>query len=583
MEQITLTIDGIQVTVPKGTTILDAARSVHIDIPTLCYMRKINEIGACRICVVEVEGMDNYAAACVYPCDRDGMVVHTSTPEILEARKKTLQLMLSNHRKDCWTCSRSGSCELMRLCHRYDVDDTNRYEGPVTQTVLDTSSIHMIRDGSKCILCRRCVAMCNQVQGVGVIGTNHRGFATSIGCAFEMGLGQTSCVGCGQCISVCPTGALQEKDSTQEVFKALGDPRKHVLVEVAPAVRAALGESFGLAPGTDVQGKLVAALRRLGFEQVFDTQFAADLTAVEEAHELIGLLQSGVRLPLLTSCSSGWVQYCERYFPDLTEHLSTCKSPQQMFGAVAKSYYAEKNGIDPAQIVMVSFMPCTAKKMEIHRLEEEGGLPDVDFALTTRELARMIDRAGIRFTELPDEDFDAPLGLSTGAAALFGVTGGVMEAALRTAEKILTGAAPERLELTELRGIAGVKEASYTIAGQTLHVAVVSGLANTRALLEKVRSGEADYQFIEVMACPGGCVNGGGQPHVPFDVRNFVDVPAKRAQVLYSQDRKHALRLPQDNPAVEALYREYLGEPGSPRAKALLHTHYRKLRVNPEF
>ena len=442
----------------------------------------------------------------------------------------------------------------------------------------------MIRDNSKCILCRRCVAVCDQVQGIGVIGANHRGFATDIGSAFEMGLGETSCVSCGQCIAVCPTGALTEKDYTGDVFAAIADPSKHVIVQTAPAVRAGLGEEFGLPIGTDVEGKMAAALRRLGFDKVFDTNFSADLTIMEEAHEFLDRVQNGGVLPMITSCSPGWVKYCEHYFPDMTENLSTCKSPQQMFGAIAKSYYAEKAGIDPKDIVSVSVMPCTAKKFEIGREDQDAnGVPDVDISITTRELARMIKKAGIRFLDLPDEKFDDPLGLGTGAAVIFGATGGVMEAALRTAVETLTGEELPKLDFEEVRGTKGIKEATYNVAGMDVKVAVASGLGNAKELLEKVKAGEADYHFIEIMGCPGGCVNGGGQPQQPGHVRNTTDIRGLRAKVLYNIDSANPIRKSHENPAIKELYSAYLGQPGSEVAHHLLHTTYVKREINKKF
>ena len=446
---------------------------------------------------------------------------------------------------------------------------------------IDTPAAHMIRDNSKCILCRRCVAVCENVQGIGVIGANNRGFSTSIGSAFEMGLGETSCVSCGQCIAVCPTGALTEKDYTADVFAAIADPKKHVIVQTAPAVRAGLGEEFGLPIGTDVEGKMAAALRRLGFDKVFDTNFSADLTIMEEAHEFIDRVQNGGVLPLITSCSPGWVKYCEHYFPDMTENLSSCKSPQQMFGAIAKSYYAEKAGIDPKDIVSVSVMPCTAKKFEIGREDEDAnGMPDVDISITTRELARMIKKAGIKFLDLPDEEFDAPLGLGTGAAVIFGATGGVMEAALRTAVETLTGEELPKPDFTEVRGTKGIKEATYNVAGMEVKIAVASGLGNARELLNKVKSGEANYHFIEIMGCPGGCVNGGGQPQQPGHVRNTTDIRGLRAKVLYDIDTANPIRKSHENPAIKELYATYLGEPGSEKAHHLLHTTYVKRSIN---
>ena len=580
MENNTMKINCVQISVPAGSTILEAARMAHIKIPTLCYLKEINEIGACRICVVEVKGAKSLVASCVYPVS-EGMEVWTNTPKVLDSRKKTLQLILSTHRKECLSCVRSGNCELQQLCRELKVDDENKYEGEMHPSMVDDSAPHMIRDNSKCILCRRCVGVCENVQGIGVIGANARGFSTYIGQAFDMGLGETSCVSCGQCIAVCPTGALTEKDNTDDVFAALADPTKHVFVQTAPSVRAALGEEFGLPIGTNVEGKMAAALRRLGFEKVFDTDFAADLTIMEEAHEFLDRVKNGGVLPLITSCSPGWVKYCEHYFPDMTENLSSCKSPQQMFGAMLKTYYAEKAGIDPKDIVSVSIMPCTAKKFEIGRDDQDAaGVADVDISLTTRELARMIRRVGLDFTDLPDEGFDDPLGESTGAGVIFGATGGVMEAALRTAVETLTGETLESLDFTEVRGTKGIKEATYHVAGMDINVAVASGLGNARTLLNKVKSGEARYHFIEIMGCPGGCVNGGGQPQQPGSVRNFTDIRALRAKALYDQDAAMPIRKSHENPSIKRLYEEFLGEPGSHKAHELLHTTYVKRSVN---
>ena len=580
MENINLKINGLEVSAPAGSTILEAAHLAGIRIPTLCYLKEINEIGACRMCVVEVKGAKNLVAACVYPIN-EGMEVWTNTPRLIKSRRRTLQLLLSNHDKKCLSCVRSGNCELQQLCREYGVDDEDYFQGESNHYELDTSAAHMIRDNNKCILCRRCVAVCEKTQGIGVIGPNNRGFATFIGSAFDMGLGQTSCVSCGQCIAVCPTGALYEKDYTDQILEAIADPDKYVVVQTAPSVRAGLGEEFGYPMGTDVEGKMAAALRRIGFDKVFDTDWAADLTIMEEATELLQRIQNGGVLPLITSCSPGWIKYCEHYFPDMTENLSSCKSPQQMFGAMLKTYFAEKEGIDPAKIVSVSVMPCTAKKFEIGREDQNAaGVPDVDIAITTRELARLIRRCGISFTDLPDEKFDDPMGESTGAAVIFGATGGVMEAALRTAVETLTGEELAKLDFTDVRGTEGVKEASYNVAGMDIRVAVASGLANARTLLNKVKSGEVQYNFIEIMGCPGGCVNGGGQPQVSGEVRNFTDVRAIRAGVLYRNDEAKAIRKSHENPAIKKLYEEYLGEPGSHKAHEYLHTTYVKRTIN---
>jgi len=580
MANINVKINGRSVSAPAGSTVLQAAHIAGIKIPTLCYLKEINEIGACRICVVEVKGARTLVAACVHPIS-EGMEIWTNTPKVIAARRRTLQLILSNHDRKCLSCVRSGNCELQQLTHELGITDEGYFDGVKNEYPIDDSAVHMVRDNNKCILCRRCTAVCEKVQGIGVIGANNRGFITNIGSAFEMGLGETSCVACGQCIAVCPTGALTEKDYTDEILAAIADPTKHVVVQTAPAVRAALGEEFGYPIGTDVEGKMAAALRRIGFDKVFDTNFSADLTIMEEAHEFLDRVQNGGVLPLITSCSPGWIKYCEHYFPEMTENLSSCKSPQQMFGAVTKTYYAEKMGIDPKDIVCVSVMPCTAKKFEIGRDNQNAaGVPDVDISITTRELARLIKRVGLDFAYLPDEGFDDPLGESTGAAVIFGATGGVMEAALRTAVETLTGEELASLEFAEVRGTQGIKEATYSVAGMDVKVAVVSGLKNAKELLEKVQAGEAEYHFIEIMGCPGGCVNGGGQPQVPADVRNFVDVKALRAKVLYDNDAKKTVRKSHENPAVKKLYDEYLGQPGSHKAHEILHTTYVKRTVN---
>lgn len=580
MENVNIKINGLNVSAPAGSTILEAARLAGIKIPTLCFLKDINEIGACRMCIVEVKGARNLVAACVHPIN-EGMEVLTNTPQLIESRKRTLELILSNHEKKCLSCVRSGKCELQELCQELGVEDEDHFAGESPHYELDDSAPHMIRDNNKCILCRRCSAVCEKVQAVGVIGPNNRGFETFIGSAFDMGLGDTSCVSCGQCIAACPTGALYEKDFVDDVLAAIADPAKHVVVQPAPSVRAALGEEFGYPMGTDVEGKMAAALRRIGFDKVFDTDFSADLTIMEEANEFLGRVQNGGVLPMMTSCSPGWIKYCEHYYPDLLDHLSSCKSPQQMFGAITKTYYAEKMGIDPKDIVCVSVMPCTAKKFEIGRDDQNAaGVPDVDISITTRELARLIRKVGIDFRVLPDEGFDDPLGESTGAAVIFGATGGVMEAALRTAVEKLTGEELANVEFTDVRGTEGIKEAVYHVAGMDVKVAVASGLSNAKVLMDKIRAGEADYHFIEIMCCPGGCVNGGGQPQVHADVRNFEDVRAIRAKVLYDNDSAKTLRKSHDNPSIKKVYEEYLGEPGSEKAHHILHTSYVKRSIN---
>ena len=573
---INLKIDGMDVSVPAGSTILEAARQVGIDIPTLCFMKEMNEIGACRICVVEVsEGGRPFriVASCVYPVT-EGMVVKTNSLPVQQSRKMTLELLLSTHDRKCLSCVRSGNCEFQALCNDYGVTDEAKFDGKKPVYKLDCSAPHMIRDDNKCILCRRCVAAC-KAQKVGVIGANDRGIDTNIACGFNLGLAEVGCVSCGQCIVNCPTGALREKDDTDKVFEALNDPEKIVIVQTAPAVRAALGEEFGMPIGTGVEGKMVAGLKRLGFDQVFDTNVGADFTIMEEAHEFVDRVKNGGVLPMITSCSPGWIKFCEMYHPGLLKNLSSCKSPQQMFGAVIKTWYAEKNGIDPKNIVSVSVMPCTAKKFEINRDDQNAaGLPDVDISITTRELARMLKRARIDFVNLPDEQFDSPLGESTGAAVIFGATGGVMEAALRTVADVLEGKSLEKVDYHAVRGIEAVKEATLNVAGMDVNICVVSGLDAVDKVLTAVEKGEKNYHFIEVMCCPGGCVNGGGQPIQPAAVRQKIDLRAERAKALYSYDEANTIRKSHESPVIKAVYAEYFEKPGSHKAHEILHTSY---------
>ena len=575
MDMLNVKINGISVSVEKGSTILDAARAAGVEIPTLCFMKEKNEIGACRICVVEAnEGRGfRIVTACVYPVS-EGMEVLTNTEKIQKARRTTLELILSTHEKKCLSCVRSTNCELQKLCRDYGVEES-AFEGFKPTYELDTSTPHLVRDNNKCVLCRRCVAACNE-QYVGVIGANNRGIDTAIGTPFEVGLSNVPCISCGQCTVVCPTGALVEKDDTDKIWAALADPDKHVVVQTAPSIRATLGECFGMPIGTNVEGKMVAALRRLGFDKIFDTDFAADLTIVEEANELVERIKNGGTLPMITSCSPGWVKFCEYYYPDMLEHLSTCKSPQQMAGAVIKTYYADKMGIDPKDIVSVSVMPCTAKKFEIGREDQSAaGVPDVDIAITTRELSRMIMRAGINFANLPDEEFDSPLGEDTGAAVIFGATGGVMEAALRTANDWLTGKDNTDIDFTAVRGTQGLKQATVNINGSDIKVAVASGAAAAKCVMDRMKDGNPDgWAFVEIMGCPGGCVNGGGQPIQPQYVRDTVDLKAVRAKALYDQDASMALRKSHESPVVKALYSEWYDGFGGHKAHHDLHTSY---------
>ena len=575
MDMVNVKINGADYSVPAGITVLEAARYAGIDIPTLCYLKDINEIGACRLCLVEVKGARGLVTACVYPIN-EGMEITTNSAKIKAARKMNLQLVLSAHNKKCLSCIRSTTCELQKLANEYGVDEdyfTSKKEIPE----IDDSSVSIIRDNSKCILCRRCVAACNKLQKIGAIGAVNRGYDAAIESPYGLKLAETSCINCGQCIVACPVGALYEKDDTEKVLDAINDPTKHVVVSAAPSIRATIGECFGYEPGTDVEGKMVAAMKRLGFDGVYDLNFAADLTIVEEANELISRVNNGGVLPMITSCSPGWVKYCEHYYPDMIDNLSTCKSPQGMFGSVYKTYFAKKKGIDPKDVFVVSVIPCTAKKFEVTRdgLDVDGQ-KSVDVALTTRELARLIDEAGIDFRNLPDEKFDSPIATGSGAGVIFGATGGVMEAALRTAAETILGTKLEKLEFNEVRGIEGVKFAAYKLGDLEVKVAVASGTANAAKLLDGVKNGEYDVQFIEIMACPGGCVNGGGQPIQPANIRNTVNLREKRAAVLYNADAKMPLRKSHENPDIVTIYQEFLGTPGSHVAHEILHTHYVK-------
>ncbi|HMM22830.1 MAG TPA: NADH-dependent [FeFe] hydrogenase, group A6 [Selenomonadales bacterium] len=568
MEMVNITIDGKKIQVPKTATVLEAAQSAGITVPTLCYHPELRPEGACRVCMVEVEGARSLVASCVYPVN-EGMVVRTSTAAVRDARKTVVELLLANHPQDCLSCQRNLNCELQTIAADLGIRKI-RFEGEKKHYPLDANNPSLVRDQDKCILCGRCIRACSERQGVHVYSFVNRGFNTTVSPAFNEGLEEAPCTFCGQCASVCPTAAIVEKDDTAAVWAALSDPKKHVVVQTAPAVRVALGEALGMGPGSIVTGKMVAALRRLGFDRVFDTDFSADLTILEEGNELIERLSHNGKLPMITSCSPGWVNFIEILYPDLLDHLSTAKSPQQMFGALVKTYYAEKTGIDPKDIVSVSIMPCTAKKAEAVRPEmKSSGYQDVDFVLTTRELGRMIREAGLDFEKLAKEEFDAPLGISTGAGVIFGATGGVMEAALRTVAEVVTGKPLDCIDFHGVRGLTGIKEAEVELGDLKVKVAVAHTLANARMLLDKIRAGEADYQFIEVMACPGGCIGGGGQP-VPV----CADIRQKRVDAIYDCDQCSTLRKSHDNPAVKELYDTWLGKPLGEKSHKLLHTHY---------
>jgi iron-only hydrogenase group A len=582
MAEITLTINGKTVTAQQGQTLLQVCRAQGIDIPTLCYLEDLFPSGACRMCVVEVDGARGLVPSCAFPA-ADGQVVQTHSPRARRARKTIVELLLANHPQECLTCVRSGQCELQTLAQDLGVRE-RRYEGQRREASIDASSVSLVRDPEKCILCGRCVRVCEEVQGVAAIDFTNRGFQTIIAPACNKSLGGTTCVNCGQCILVCPTGALREQSNLQDVWDAINDPEKVVIAQVAPAIRATIGEEFGLPVGTRVTGRLTAALRRAGFDLVFDTDVAADLTIMEEGSELVHRLTKGdAPLPMITSCSPGWVKFIEHFYPEQLDHLSTAKSPHMMLGTVLKTYYAEKHGIDPANMVVVSIMPCTAKKYEASRPEmTDSGFQDVDYVLTTRETARLIKLAGIKFENLQDEAFDPSFGIASGAGVIFGTTGGVMEAALRTAQFLLTAPAGEqpemvtremlgRVDFTPVRGLDGVKEATVTMNGLELKIAVAHGLMNARTLLDQVKAGTSPYHFIEIMGCPGGCIGGGGGP-----MPTTTDARKLRAKALYNEDEALILRASHDNPIIKQLYAEYFGEPLGEKSHHLLHTSYTK-------
>jgi iron-only hydrogenase group A len=571
LETVKLTIDDQMVEVAPGTTILEAARQIGINIPTLCYHPELNTKAMCRICLVEVEGARTLQTACSQPV-APSMKVRTNTAAVRETRKLNLELLLSNHPQDCLNCVRNQKCELQALSESMGVRSQRFRSDQRRHLPVDASSPAIVRDPAKCILCRRCVAVCHQVQGVGALYPVHRGDKTIVAPTGEADLNNVACTFCGQCIQVCPVGAIYEVDDTPKVWAALENPDLHVIVQTAPAIRVAIGEEMGMEPGGIATGKLVAALRKLGFDKVFDTDFSADLTIMEEGNELLERLEHQGVLPMITSCSPGWIKYIEHFYPEQLSHLSTCKSPQQMFGALAKTYYAEKTGIPAEKIFMVSIMPCTAKKFEAGRQEmQSSGCPDVDVVLTTRELGRMFREIGINFAALPEEEFDAPLGISTGAGVIFGSSGGVMEAALRTVYEVVTGDELKDLDFYQVRGLEGVKEAEVDLKGTKVKVAVANGLANARKLMDKVKEGTADYHFIEIMCCPGGCIGGGGQP-IPTNTATR----EARMKAIYEADKGMKLRKSHQNPAVQKLYEEYLGKPLGEKSHHLLHTHYTK-------
>ena len=564
---VNLKINGRPVSVPEGSTILQAAKAAKVKIPTLCFLKGVQCVGSCRMCLVEATGARGLVAACVYPVS-EGMEVQTNTPRVRKSRKTTVELILSTHKKKCLSCVRSMNCELQKLALEYNAEE-DRFGTDHDLKPIDDLSASIVRDNSKCVMCTRCVAACN-LQTVGVIGPKNRGYAKVIGSPFDASLAHTSCVNCGQCVVACPVGALYEKSSIADVWGAIVNPEKHVVFFTAPSVKATLGEAFGLPVGTNVEKKMVAAIKQLGDVKCFNMDITADLTIMEEANELLKHLMQGGKTPMFTSCCPGWVKFCEHNYPEFLPNLSTCKSPQEMFSAILKTYYCEKHGIKPENLYVVSVIPCTAKKFEVTR-EELGHYTDA--AVTTRELAKMIKEAGIDFANIHETDYDAPFGVASGAGAIFGATGGVMEAALRTAAHVLGGkGAP--VEFKEVRGTRGLKTAEYTVGGNTVKVAVAHGLGNARRVLEQIKSGKADYSFVEVMACPGGCINGGGQPYAHDEIRNNVELKELRAQALYEHDKDSKYRCSHENPEVEKLYKEFLGQPLGSKSHELLHTHY---------
>ena len=574
---VKLKINNIEIEAEAGMTILEAARKNNIYIPTLCYLKDLTGTGACRICNVEVKGARSLCAACVYPVS-EGMEVYTNSKRALDARRKVLELIISNHSKNCLQCVRNNNCELQRLAQQVGIRE-DAFKGEKTKPHFDEVSSGIVRDTSKCVLCGRCVAACEKFQGLGCLNYIDRGFKTTVGPVFDKSLAEVNCMQCGQCVNVCPVGALHEKEEIHDVINALNDPSKHVIVQTAPAIRAGLGEEFGLPIGTKVTGRMVTALKLMGFDRVYDTNYGADLTIMEEGTEFIHRLQKGGTLPMITSCSPGWINYAEKEYPDLLDHLSTCKSPQMMFGAILKTYYAETKGIDPKDIYVVSIMPCVAKKGEKLRRENlTRELQDVDAVLTTRELGRMIKMYGIDFVDLVDSEFDHDMfGDYTGAGVIFGASGGVMEAALRTVYEVLTKKELANLDFVAVRGTEGLKEATVKINDMEIKVAVAHSMKIAKPLLEDIRKGCSPYHFIEIMGCPGGCINGGGMPIVSALVRNSgVDYKALRAKALYDEDLECSLRKSHENPQIQELYKNFLKEPCGELSHELLHTHYRK-------